>query len=171
MEAQVTVCLSEWWPLTKCKLIFDISFQHSCLCSFTWYLSFFLSMVAQKTSKLRYSDWLLRNFNQSESGYLSYHGEQNGEHHAKEHLKLSWKLVSKNSIHFVCSHHSEKQTVHSGTAIPGNEFNAAVIGTGVRKLHLIYGWMRWLLPVFACSKGGGKFTLVSTKVTSIASTS
>ena len=72
---------------------------------------FFLSMVAQKTSKLRYSDWLLRNFNQSESGYLSYHGEQNGGHHAKEHWKLSWKLVSKNSLHFVGSHHSEKQTV------------------------------------------------------------
>ena len=49
----------------------------------------FFSMVAQKTSKLRYSDWLLRNFNQSESGYLSYHGEQNGGHHAKEHCKLS----------------------------------------------------------------------------------
>ena len=74
---------------------------------------FFLSMVAQKTSKLRYSDWLLRNFNQSESGYLSYHGEQNGGHHAKEHWKLSWKLVSKNSLHFVGSHHSEKQTVYS----------------------------------------------------------
>ena len=74
---------------------------------------FFLSMVAQKTSKLRYSDWLLRNFNQSESGYLSYHGEQNGGHHAKEHWKLSWKLVSKNSLHFVGSHHSEKQTVGS----------------------------------------------------------
>ena len=72
---------------------------------------FFLSMVAQKTSKLRYSDWLLRNFNQSESGYLSYHGEQNGGHHAKEHWNLSWKLVSKNSLHFVGSHHSEKQTV------------------------------------------------------------
>ena len=72
---------------------------------------FFLSMVAQKTSKLRYSDWLLRNFNQSESGYLSYHGEQNGGHHAKEHWKLSWKLVSKISLHFVGSHRSEKQTV------------------------------------------------------------
>ena len=38
---QRTVCFSEWWPLTKCKLIFDISFQHSFLCSFTWYVSFF----------------------------------------------------------------------------------------------------------------------------------
>ena len=72
---------------------------------------FFLSLVAQKTSKLRYSDWLLRNFNQWESGYLSYHGEQNRVHHAKEHWKLSWKLVSKNSLHFVGGHHSEKQTV------------------------------------------------------------
>ena len=72
---------------------------------------FFLSMVAQETSKLRISDWLLRNFNQSESGYLSYHGEQNGRYHVKEHWKLSWKLVSKNSLHFVGSHHSEKQTV------------------------------------------------------------
>ena len=76
---------------------------------------FFLSMVAQKTSKLRHSDWLLRNFNQSESGYLSYHGEQNGGHHAKEHWKMSWKLVPKISLHFVGSHHSEKQTV-GGTA-------------------------------------------------------
>ena len=76
-------------------------------------------MVAQKTSKLRYSDWLLRNFNQSESGYLSYHGEQNGGHHVKDHWKLSLKLVSKNSLHFVGSHHSEKQTVTMlGAAVP-----------------------------------------------------
>ena len=71
---------------------------------------FFLSMVAQKTSKLRYSDWLLRNFNQSESGYLSYHGEQNWGHHAKEH----WKLVSKKSLHFVESSFWKNNSVVTG---------------------------------------------------------
>ena len=110
----IIVCFSEWWPPTKCKLIFNVnssSVFNPVFMLFHTLPFFFLSMVAQKTSKLRYSDWLLRNFNQSESGYLSYHGEQNGGHHAKEHWKLSWKLVSKNSLHFVGSHHSEKQTV------------------------------------------------------------
>ena len=50
---------------------------------------FSLHGSSKKNSKLRCSDWLLRNFNQSESGYLSYHGEQNVGHHAKEYWKPS----------------------------------------------------------------------------------
>ena len=61
---------------------------------------------------------------------------------------------------------------NSGMAISGNKFTAAVIGTGVSKLHLIYAWMCWLLPALSLSaqKEVRKFTLVSTKATSTAST-
>ena len=36
---------------------------------------------------MKESDWLLKNFHQSENGLQSYHGEQNRGYHLKEHKK------------------------------------------------------------------------------------
>ena len=85
LETQHTVVITP----NKKWTYFWHQFSTQFLCSFTWYLSFFppASMVAKKKA-----DWLLSNFNQSESGFLSYHGEQNGGHLAKEHWKLAWKI-------------------------------------------------------------------------------
>ena len=62
--------------------------------------SVLLSMVALITTYMKESDWLLKNFHQSENGLQSYHGEQNRGYHMKEH-KLSQKQVSKVTLHFV----------------------------------------------------------------------
>ena len=40
------------------------------------------------------SYWLLKNFDQSENGWKSYHGKQNRGYHVKEHKKLNQKMVS-----------------------------------------------------------------------------
>ena len=60
-----------------------------------------LSMVALLITYMKESDWLLKNFYQSENGLKSYHGEQNGGYHVKEHKKLCQKQVSKVTLHFV----------------------------------------------------------------------
>ena len=60
---------------------------------------------------MKESDWLLKNFHQSENGLRSYHGEQNRGYHVKEHKKLSQKQVSKVTLHFVWGQLSRKQTV------------------------------------------------------------
>ena len=73
--------------------------------------SVLLSMVALITTYMKESDWLLKNFHQSENGLKSYHGEQNRGYHLKEHKKLYWKLVSKVMLHFVWGHLSRNQTV------------------------------------------------------------
>ena len=51
--------------------------------------SVLLSMVALITIYFKESDWLLKNFHQSENGSKSYHVEQNRGYHVKEHQKLS----------------------------------------------------------------------------------
>ena len=71
------------------------------------------SMVALKTTYFKESDWLLKNFHQSENGWKSYHGEQNRGYHVKEHKKLCQKQVSKVTLHFVRGQLSRKQTVLS----------------------------------------------------------
>ena len=73
--------------------------------------SVLLSMVALITTYFKESDWLLKNLHQSESGWKSYHGEQNRGYYVKEHKKLSQKLVSKVTLHFVRGQLSRKQTV------------------------------------------------------------
>ena len=73
--------------------------------------SVLLSMVALITTYMKESDWLLKNFHQSENGLKSYHGEQNRGYHVKEHKKLSQKQVSKVTLHFVWGQLSRKQTV------------------------------------------------------------
>ena len=50
--------------------------------------SVLLSMVALITTYMKESDWLLKNFHQSENGLQSYHGEHNRGYHLKEHNKL-----------------------------------------------------------------------------------
>ena len=40
------------------------------------------------------SDWLLKNFNQGERGFLTKHSEQNESNHVKEHEKLFLKMMS-----------------------------------------------------------------------------
>ena len=60
---------------------------------------------------MKESDWLLKNFHQSENGLKSYHGEQNRGYHMNEHKKLSQKQVSKVTLHFVWAQLSRKQTV------------------------------------------------------------
>ena len=50
--------------------------------------SVLLSMVALITTYMKESDWLLKNFHQSENGLQSYHGEQNRGYHLKEHIKV-----------------------------------------------------------------------------------
>ena len=47
-----------------------------------------LSMVALITTYMKESDWLLKNFHQSEKGLQSYHGEQNRGYHLKEHKSI-----------------------------------------------------------------------------------
>ena len=47
--------------------------------------SVLLSMVALITTYMKESDWLLKNFHQSENGLKSYHGEQNRGYHMKEY--------------------------------------------------------------------------------------
>ena len=47
--------------------------------------SVLLSMVALITTYMKESDWLLKNFHQSENGLKSYHGEQNQGYHVKGH--------------------------------------------------------------------------------------
>ena len=73
---------------------------------------FLLSMVALITTYFKESDWLLKNFHQSENGLKTYHGEQNQGYHVKEHKKLSQKRVSKVTLHFVLGQLSSKQTVN-----------------------------------------------------------
>ena len=70
-----------------------------------------LFMEALITTYFKESDWLLKNFHQSEKGLQSYHGEQNRGYHMKEHKKLSQKQVSKVTLHFVWGQLSRKQTV------------------------------------------------------------
>ena len=77
--------------------------------------SVLLSMVALITTYMKESDWLLKNFHQSENGLKSYHGEQNRGHHVKEHEKLCQKLVSKVTLHFVWGYQLRKQTVEHAT--------------------------------------------------------
>ena len=79
--------------------------------------SVLLSMVALITTYVKESDWLLKNFHQSENGLQSYHGEQNRGYHLKEHKKLYQKLVSKVMLHFVWGHLSRKQTVSPLSAL------------------------------------------------------
>ena len=50
--------------------------------------SVLLSMVALITTYMKESDWLLKDFHQSENGLQSYHGEQNRGYYLKEHKKL-----------------------------------------------------------------------------------
>ena len=45
--------------------------------------SVLLSMVALITIHMKESDWLLKNFHQSENGLKSYHGEQNRGYHSE----------------------------------------------------------------------------------------
>ena len=73
--------------------------------------SVLLSMVAIITTYFKESDWLLKNFHQSENGLKSYHGEQNRGYHMNEHKNLSQKQVSKVTLHFVWGQLSRKQTV------------------------------------------------------------
>ena len=73
--------------------------------------SVLLSMVAQITTYFKESDWLLKNLHQSESGWKTYHGEQNGGYLVKEHIKLCQKQLSKVTLHFVWGQLSRKQTV------------------------------------------------------------
>ncbi len=73
--------------------------------------SVLLSMVALITTYMKESDWLLKNFHQSENGSQSYHGEQNQGYHVKEHKKLCQKQVSKVTLHFAWGHLLRKQTV------------------------------------------------------------
>ena len=53
------------------------------------------------------------------SGHWSCHGEQHTGYHVKEHKKLSQKLVSKVTLHFVWGHLSKKQTVMVLSMIAG----------------------------------------------------
>jgi len=70
-----------------------------------------VSMAAKITAYFKDSDWLLKNFDQWENGWKSYHGEQNRGYHVKEHKKVVQKHVSKVTLHFVWGHLSRKQTV------------------------------------------------------------
>ena len=63
--------------------------------------SVLLSMVALITTYMKESDWLLKNFHQSENGYKSCHGYQNRGYQIKEHNDLYKKLVLKETLHFV----------------------------------------------------------------------
>ena len=71
--------------------------------------SVLLSMVAFLTIF-----WLAENLQQpirifEIDGYWSYHGEQNGSYHVKEHKHLYQKLVSKVTLHFVWGHFRENK--------------------------------------------------------------
>ena len=80
--------------------------------------SVLLCMVALITTYMKESDWLLKNFHQSENGLKCYHGEQNRGYHLKEYKKLYYKLVSKVMLHFVWGQLSRKQTVSRYVILP-----------------------------------------------------
>ena len=64
----------------------------------------FVASVSFKNHWIEASDWLSKNLNQSESGFLSYHSQQNWPHHVKGYWKLCQKLVSCFVYHFVWGH-------------------------------------------------------------------
>ena len=69
-----------------------------------------LSMVALISTYFKESDWLLKNFDQSENGQKSYHEEQNQGYHVKEHKTLRLEQVSKVTLHFVNGQLSRKNS-------------------------------------------------------------
>ena len=50
---------------------------------------------------------MLKNFDQSENGWKSYHGKPNRDYNVKEHEKLNQKLMSKKG-HLFLGRHIEK---------------------------------------------------------------
>ena len=54
----------------------------------------FVASGSFKNHWIEASDWLSKNLNQSEGGFLSYHSQQNWPHHVKGYWKLCQKLVS-----------------------------------------------------------------------------
>ena len=62
--------------------------------------SVLLSMVALITTYMKESDWLLKNFHQSENGLQSYHGEQYQGYHLKEHKKTILETGVKSYVAF-----------------------------------------------------------------------
>ena len=78
-------------------------------------------LVSMATTLITYfkdSDWLLNSFDQQESGWKSYHGQQNRDFLVKEHEKLYKKKMSKVTLHFVWGHLSRKQTVAEASRGP-----------------------------------------------------
>ena len=67
-----------------------------------------LSMVALITTYMKESDWLLKNFHQSENGLQSYHEEQNRGYHLKEHKKTVLKTGVKSDVAFCLGSSIEK---------------------------------------------------------------
>ena len=47
----------------------------------------FVASGSFKNHWIEASDWLSKNFNQSEGGFMSYHSQQNGSHHVKGYWK------------------------------------------------------------------------------------
>ena len=75
--------------------------------------SVLLSMVALITTYMKESDWLLKNFHQSESSLQSYHGEQNRGYHSKEHKKTILETGVKSDVAFCLESSIEKTNSRS----------------------------------------------------------
>ena len=61
----------------------------------------FVATVSFKNHRIQASDWLSKNFNQSEGSFLSWHSQQNGPDHLKGYWKLYPKMVPFLVYHFV----------------------------------------------------------------------
>ena len=57
---------------------------------------------------MKESDWLLKNFHQSENGLQSYHGEQNRGYHLKEQKKSILETGVKSDVAFCLGSSIEK---------------------------------------------------------------
>ena len=67
---------------------------------------------------MKESDWLLKNFHQSENGLQSYHGEQNRGYHLKEHTKSILETGVKSDVAFCLGSSIEK--TNSDVSKPNN---------------------------------------------------
>ena len=63
----------------KKKTLFSGAVIHTLSCD----VFHFVASGSFKNRQIEASDWLSKNLNQSEGGFLSYHSQQNGPHHVK----------------------------------------------------------------------------------------
>ena len=84
-------CSLDRWPQTKCRVTFDTSFWYS------FYALFLVSCIlfCRAAPIIAYSDWLLKNYNQQENGWKSYHKKRNHKQVTKLTFHCLGSLIEK----------------------------------------------------------------------------